>query len=103
MENLRIISSVKNEYIHLFDTTLRDGAQTQGVDFNTVDKGALACELDSIGVDYIEGGWPGANPTDDAFFNNPPTLNRATKRLAKRLARRPYCSTPPAVTTQMPP
>ena len=79
---------MKNEYIHLFDTTLRDGAQTQGVDFNTVDKGALACELDSIGVDYIEGGWPGANPTDDAFFNNPPTLNRA-RLTAFGMTRRP--------------
>ena len=88
MENLRIISSLNNEYIHLFDTTLRDGSQPQGVDFNTVDKGALACELDSIGVDYIEGGWPGANPTDDAFFNNPPTLNRA-RLTAFGMTRRP--------------
>jgi 2-isopropylmalate synthase len=49
--------------IYLFDTTLRDGAQTQGVDFTVADKVAIARELDLLGVDYIEGGWPGANPT----------------------------------------
>ena len=51
--------------IYLFDTTLRDGAQTQGVDFSVADKRHIAGELDALGVDYIEGGWPGANPTDD--------------------------------------
>src|ERR1700761_3542960 len=54
--------------LYLFDTTLRDGAQTQGVDFTVADKVAIARELDLLGVDYIEGGWPGANPTDDRFF-----------------------------------
>ena len=63
--------------VYLFDTTLRDGAQTQGVDFNPADKELIAKELDSIGIDYIEGGWPGANPTDDAFFKNPPELKRS--------------------------
>ncbi len=56
------------ERVYLFDTTLRDGAQTQGVDFNPADKEAIALELDAIGIDYIEGGWPGANPTDDSFW-----------------------------------
>jgi 2-isopropylmalate synthase len=65
------------ERISLYDTTLRDGAQTQGVDFSAADKAALARELDSLGIDYIEGGWPGANPTDDAFFASPPKLKRA--------------------------
>ncbi len=65
------------ERIFLFDTTLRDGAQTQGIDFSVVDKVAIARELDRIGIDYIEGGWPGANPTDDAFFAEPPRLERA--------------------------
>src|SRR6267154_1564111 len=55
------------ERIYLYDTTLRDGAQTQGVDFNPADKAAIARELDRLGIDYVEGGWPGANPTDDAF------------------------------------
>src|SRR5690349_24924892 len=64
--------------VYLFDTTLRDGAQTQGVDFSVADKLAIARELDRIGIDYIEGGWPGANPTDDGFFADPPALGHAT-------------------------
>ena len=56
------------ERIYLFDTTLRDGAQTQGVDFSVEDKKAIAFALDKVGIDYVEGGWPGANPTDTAFF-----------------------------------
>ena len=65
------------ERIYLYDTTLRDGAQTQGVDFGVPDKAAIARELDQLGIDYIEGGWPGANPTDDAFFAKKPALSRA--------------------------
>ena len=56
------------EKIFIFDTTLRDGAQTQGVDFSIEDKEKIALALDNLGVDYIEGGWPGANPTDTEFF-----------------------------------
>src|ERR1700738_4817483 len=63
--------------IYLFDTTLRDGAQTQGVDFTVADKVAIARELDLLGIDYIEGGWPGANPTDDRFFADPPEFKNA--------------------------
>ena len=66
------------ERIYLFDTTLRDGAQTQGVDFSIADKVAVAKALDDLGVDYIEGGWPGANPTDDGFFANCAPPERAT-------------------------
>jgi 2-isopropylmalate synthase len=58
--------------VYLYDSTLRDGAQTVGVDFSAADKAAIAVELDRLGIDYVEGGWPGANPTDDAFFRNPP-------------------------------
>jgi 2-isopropylmalate synthase len=65
------------ERIFLYDTTLRDGAQTQGVDFGVPDKLAIARELDLLGIDYVEGGWPGANPTDDAFFAKLPKLSRA--------------------------
>src|SRR5689334_12345069 len=65
------------ERIYLYDTTLRDGAQTQGVDFGPADKAAIARELDLLGIDYVEGGWPGANPTDDAFFKSAPALARA--------------------------
>jgi len=57
------------ERLYLYDTTLRDGQQTQGVQFSTADKLAIAGALDALGVDYIEGGWPGANPTDSEFFN----------------------------------
>ncbi len=55
--------------IYLFDTTLRDGQQTTGVNFTVSDKMIIAKALDELGIDYIEGGWPGANPTDDEFFN----------------------------------
>ncbi len=67
----------EDKRVHLFDSTLRDGAQTQGVDFTVGDKVAIAMALDSLGVDYIEGGWPGANPTDDAFFAEPPAFDNA--------------------------
>ena len=56
------------ERLFLFDTTLRDGQQTQGVQFSTPEKVQIAHALDALGVDYIEGGWPGANPTDSEFF-----------------------------------
>jgi 2-isopropylmalate synthase len=64
--------------ITLYDTTLRDGAQTQGVDFSAQDKALIAAVLDDLGLAYIEGGWPGANPTDDRFFAEPPPLRTST-------------------------
>ncbi|WP_109464141.1 citramalate synthase [Albibacillus kandeliae] len=60
------------ERLYIYDTTLRDGQQTQGVQFSTADKVTIAKALDALGVDYIEGGWPGANPTDSAFFDLAP-------------------------------
>ncbi len=63
--------------LYLFDTTLRDGQQTQGVDFSAEDKRRIATALDEIGMDYIEGGWPGANPVDTEFFANPPKPRHA--------------------------
>jgi len=60
------------ERLYLYDTTLRDGQQTQGVQFSTPEKVQIAEALDHLGVDYIEGGWPGANPTDSAFFEAAP-------------------------------
>jgi 2-isopropylmalate synthase len=57
------------EKITLFDTTLRDGQQTPGVDFSVEDKIAIATLLDEFGIDFVEGGYPGANPTDTAFFS----------------------------------
>jgi len=59
---------MSKEKLYIFDTTLRDGAQTQGVDFSLDDKQKISVALDNLGVDYIEGGWPGANPTDTEFF-----------------------------------
>ena len=59
---------MSKEKLYIFDTTLRDGAQTQGVDFSIDDKEKIALALDTLGVDYIEGGWPGANHTDTEFF-----------------------------------
>ena len=75
--------------LYLFDTTLRDGQQTQGVQFSTLEKQQIAVALDALGVDYIEGGWPGANPTDSEFFANPPKT-RATMTafgMTKRVGR----------------
>jgi len=60
------------ERLFLYDTTLRDGQQTQGVQFSTADKITIAGMLDALGVDHIEGGWPGANPTDSEFFAQVP-------------------------------
>ncbi len=84
------------ERLYIFDTTLRDGAQTQGVDFSVEDKRQIALALDQLGVDYIEGGWPGANPTDTAFFEKAPALTHArftafgmTKRAGRSAANDP--------------
>ena len=62
------------EKIYLYDTTLRDGQQTQGVNFTVEDKISISKALDELGIDYVEGGWPGANPTDSDFFNSAPKL-----------------------------
>jgi 2-isopropylmalate synthase len=68
---------MSRERVYLFDTTLRDGAQTQGIDFSVEDKRTIAEALDALGIDYVEGGWPGANPTDTAFFAAPPNFSHA--------------------------
>ena len=60
---------MSKDRLYIFDTTLRDGAQTQSVDFSIDDKEKISSSLDTLGVDYIEGGWPGAIPTDTEFFN----------------------------------
>src|SRR5258708_1627862 len=79
------------ERLYLFDTTLRDGAQTNGVDFTLHDKLAVAALLDDLGVDYIEGGYPGANPVDTELFGRDRGL-RATFT-AFGMTRRPGRST----------
>lgn len=63
--------------LYLYDTTLRDGQQSAGVQFSVPEKIEIAKALDAIGIDYIEGGWPGANPTDSDFFEARPET-RAT-------------------------
>ncbi len=87
---------MSRERVYLFDTTLRDGAQTQGVDFSVEDKRQIALALDGLGIDYIEGGWPGANPTDTSFFSERPPLKAAkfvafgmTKRSGRSAANDP--------------
>src|SRR5436309_11679936 len=69
---------MSRERLYLFDTTLRDGAQTNGVDFTLHDKQLIAGMLDDLGIDYVEGGYPGANPTDTEFFSTKPKLEHAT-------------------------
>ena len=68
---------MQKERLYIFDTTLRDGQQAHGVDFSVQEKNTIAKMLDNLGIDYIEGGYPGANPTDTAFFHKPPKLKTA--------------------------
>jgi 2-isopropylmalate synthase len=75
------------ERLYLFDTTLRDGAQTNGVDFTLTDKIAIIRMLDELGIDYVEGGYPGANPTDTQLFAEPRMLH--TTFTAFGMTRRP--------------
>ncbi len=75
------------ERVHLFDTTLRDGAQTTGVDFSLADKQAIAAMLDGLGIDYVEGGYPGANPLDTELFKAKAT--QRAKFAAFGMTRRP--------------
>ncbi|MGA7974775.1 MAG: citramalate synthase, partial [Pseudolabrys sp.] len=79
---------MSKERLYLFDTTLRDGAQTNGVDFTLADKVAIARMLDDIGIDYVEGGYPGANPTDTEFFASDHRL-KTTTFTAFGMTRRP--------------
>ncbi len=77
--------------IYFFDTTLRDGQQTTGVDFSVEDKIKFSQSLDELGLDYIEGGWPGSNPTDDKFFQDYPKF-RNSNLVAFGMTRRPSSS-----------
>ena len=61
---------------HVYDTTLRDGAQQEGLNLSVADKLTIARQLDGLGVGYIEGGWPGANPKDTEFFRAGPRRAR---------------------------
>jgi 2-isopropylmalate synthase len=68
--------------VELYDTTLRDGAQREGISFSVVDKLHIAQKLDELGVHYIEGGWPGSNPKDVEFFNRAKSLKLKHAKLA---------------------
>ncbi len=83
---------MSRERLYLFDTTLRDGAQTNGIDFTLHDKQIIAHMLDDLGMDYVEGGYPGANPQDTDFFSINPKFNHA-KFTAFGMTRRPGRST----------
>ena len=82
---------MSKERLYLFDTTLRDGAQTNGVDFTLHDKLVIAGMLDDLGIDYVEGGYPGANPTDTQLFSEDRKLD--TTFTAFGMTRRPGRST----------
>src|SRR4026209_2804736 len=79
---------MSKERLYLFDTTLRDGQQTPGIDFSVEDKILIAKMLDDLGIDYVEGGYPGANPTDTEFFSQKPALRHA-RFTAFGMTRRP--------------
>jgi 2-isopropylmalate synthase len=68
--------------IEIYDTTLRDGTQGEAINFSVADKCRIAEELDALGVDFIEGGWPGSNPRDVAFFTEARALNLTKARIA---------------------
>src|SRR5437764_10091824 len=79
---------IAKERLYLFDTTLRDGARTNGDDFTLHDKQRIAEMLDELGIDYVEGGYPGANPADTEFFATKPKLGHA-RFTAFGMTRRP--------------
>src|SRR5262245_63664624 len=73
---------MKDNWVEIYDTTLRDGAQGEGLAYTVEDKLKIARALDEIGVSYIEGGWPGANPKDIEFFERAKSLRLDTAKLA---------------------
>ena len=62
------MSDTYPQFVEIYDTTLRDGSQLEGISLTVEDKLRIAEQLDMLGVHFIEGGWPGANPKDDEFF-----------------------------------
>src|SRR3979490_3636325 len=79
---------MSRERLYLFATTLRAGVQTNGVHFTLRHKQLIAGIADELGIDYVEGGYPGANPTDTEFFATKPKLDHA-KFTAFGMTRRP--------------
>src|SRR5215467_7983766 len=79
--------------IEIYDTTLRDGSQAEGVNFSLEDKVRIAHKLDEFGMNYIEGGWPGSNPKDIEFFARMKGVRLRHARLAAfGSTRRPHRS-----------
>src|SRR5215216_3076755 len=68
MENRSLPESDTRPVVEIYDTTLRDGSQREGISYTLDDKLRIADRLDGFGVSYIEGGWPGSNPKDMEFF-----------------------------------
>ena len=68
--------------IEVYDTTLRDGAQSEGINFSTSDKLKIIKILDELGIDYIEAGWPGANPIDVEVFSEIKKINLQNSKIA---------------------
>src|ERR1043166_5461185 len=73
---------MKNSNVKIYDTTLRDGTQGEGISFSVTDKLLIAEKLDHFGVDYIEGGFPGSNPRGITFFNEAKKLKLRHARIA---------------------
>ncbi len=63
------MTTATRERLYLYDTTLRDGAQTAGIEFSLEDKIAITAMIEELGIDYVEGGFPGANTIDTEFFD----------------------------------
>ena len=93
--------------VEIYDTTLRDGSQGEGINFSVADKLRIAEKLDAFGVHYIEGGWPGSNPKDIEFFARPngrnsrtpgsrPSAPRAKRACPSSRTTRCACSSRPA-------
>ena len=84
---------MKNSNVKIYDTTLRDGTQGEGISFSVTDKLLIAQKLDQFGVDYIEGGFPGSNPRDIAFFSVHMTADVQHSQTARELLET-LCDTP---------
>jgi 2-isopropylmalate synthase len=77
-----VSSPVQKQRVEIYDTTLRDGSQGEGISFSVADKIRIARKLDDFGVDFIEGGWPGSNPKDEEFFEQMKSVTLKNARLA---------------------
>ena len=88
-----------NEF-HVYDTTLRDGAQQEGLSLSVEDKLAIARHLDELGVGFIEGGWPGAIPKDTEFFRRAAAELRLANAAARRVRVHPARRRPGRRTTR---